>query len=83
MASDSKDSEGNSNYYVDKLRYNSNFIFWTNHDSSLSESGSTFSADLVVHFVTHDLPITSSMTNGADGYRLSSGEKYSAYNTIS
>ena len=80
MASDSKDSEGNSNYYVDKLRYNSNFIFWTNHDSSLSESGSTFSAAGSA-FVTHDLPITSSMTNGADGYRLSSGEKYSAYNT--
>ena len=31
---DAKDSEGNSNYYVDKLRYNSNYIFWTNHDSN-------------------------------------------------
>ena len=37
QASDAKDSEGNSNYYVDKIRYNSNYIFWTNHDSRLQK----------------------------------------------
>ena len=80
MASDAKDSEGNSNYYVDKIRFNSNYIFWTNHDSSLSESGNNF-ATAGSAFVTHDLPITGSLSDGTDGYRLSSGEKYSAYNT--
>ena len=78
MASDAKDSEGNSNYYVDKIRFNSNYIFWTNHESSLSEAGSTFAA-AGSDFVRHSLPITASMDDGTDGYRLTSGEKYAAY----
>ena len=47
MASDAKDADGNSNYYVDKIRYNSNYIFWTNHDSGTSEAGNTFAAGAV------------------------------------
>ena len=78
MASDAKDSEGNSNYYVDKIRYNSNYLFWTNHESVLSESGQTFAAAGSA-FDTHSLPISTSLTDGADGYRLSSGEKFVAY----
>ena len=37
MASDAKDSEGNSNYYVNKIRFNSNYIFWTKHNSNTSK----------------------------------------------
>ena len=81
MASDAKDSEGNSNYYVDKIRFNSNYIFWTNHESSLSEAGNTFAA-AGSDFVRHSLPITASMDDGTDGYRLTSGEKYAAYNNL-
>ena len=85
QASDAKDSEGNSNYYVDKIRYNSNYIFWTNHDSALSEAGNTFAAAAAVSqsesantFDTNDLPLGGSLTNGADGYRLTSGAKNTA-----
>jgi len=78
MASDAKDSEGNSNYYVDKIRFNSNYLFWTNHESVLSESGNSF-ATAGSAFDTHSLPISTSMTDGTDGYRLSSGEKFVAY----
>ena len=78
MASDAKDSEGNSNFYVDKIRYNSNYIFWTNHDNSaLSEAGNTF-AVAGAAFDTHDLPLGGNLTNGADGYPLSSGAKNTA-----
>lgn len=80
LASDAKDSDGNSNYYVDKIRYNSNYIFWTNHDSSASDAGSTFAA-AGTSFTkpASNLPITASMSNGADGYPLSAGAKFSAY----
>jgi hypothetical protein len=80
MASDAKDAEGNSNYYVDKLRYNSNYIFFSNHNSNLSESGNTFASAGAI-FDTHTLPITQSFTNGTDGYCLTSGQKKAGIET--
>ena len=80
QASDAKDSEGNSNYYVDKLRYNSNYIFWTNHDSTTSEAGNTF-AVAGAAFVQHTLPLGGSLSHGIDGYPLSSGAKNTANTT--
>jgi phage tail sheath protein FI len=80
MASDAKDAEGNSNYFVDKLRYNSNYIFFSNHNSNLSESGNTFASAGAI-FDTHTLPITQSFTNGSDGYCLTSGQKQTGYST--
>ena len=80
MASDAKDAEGNSNYFVDKLRYNSNYIFFSNHNSNLSESGNTFASAGAI-FDTHTLPITQSFTNGTDGYCLTSGQKKAGIET--
>ena len=80
QASDAKDSEGNSNYYVDKIRYNSNYIFWTNHDSATSEAGNTFAAAGAA-FDQHDLPLGGSLSHGIDGYPLSSGAKNTANTT--
>ena len=80
MASNAKDSEGSSNYYVDKIRYNSNYIFWTKHNSNTSEAGSTFSAAGSA-FDIHTLPITESFTNGTDGSNLTSGQKNTGYST--
>jgi hypothetical protein len=81
QASNAKDSEGNSNYYVDKIRYNSNYIFWTNHDNSaLTESGNTFAAAGAA-FDQHDLPLGGSLSYGLDGFPLSSGAKNSANTT--
>ena len=77
MASDAKDSEGSSNYFVDKLRYNSNYIFFSNHNANLSESGNTFASAGAI-FDTHSLPITQSFTNGTDGSCLTSGQKKAA-----
>ena len=80
QASNAKDSEGNSNYYVDKIRYNSNYIFWTNHDSTTSEAGNTFAAAGAA-FVQHTLPLGGSLSHGIDGYPLSSGAKNTANTT--
>ena len=80
QASDAKDSEGNSNYYVDKVRYNSNYIFWTNHDSATDEAGQTF-AGAGAAFDQHDLPLGGSLSHGIDGYPLSSGAKNTANTT--
>ena len=81
QASNAKDSEGNSNYYVDKIRYNSNYIFWTNHDSTTSEAGNTF-AVAGAAFVQHTLPLGGSLSHGVDGYPLSSGAKNTANTTF-
>ena len=80
MASDAKDAEGNSNYYVDKIRYNSNYIFWSNHNSNTSEAGNTFAAAGAV-FDTHTLPITESLTDGTDGSCLTAGQKQAGFST--
>ena len=80
MASNGKDSEGSSNYYVDKIRFNSNYIFWTKHNSNMNESGNTFAAAGAA-FDTHALPITESFTNGTEGSNLTSGQKQAGYST--
>lgn len=80
MASNAKDPEGNSNYYVDKIRYNSDYIFWTNHNSNTSEAGSTFAAAGSA-FDTHALPITESFDDGTEGSNLTSGQKQTAITT--
>ena len=80
MASNAKDPEGNSNYYVDKLRYNSDYIFFTNHNSNMSESGNTF-AVAGAAFDTHALPITESLDDGTEGSNLTSGQKQAAFST--
>jgi hypothetical protein len=40
QASDAKDAQGNSNYYVDVLYRTSEFIYWMDHESTLANAGS-------------------------------------------
>ena len=40
QASDAKDAQGNSNYYVDVLYRSSEFIYWMDHESTLANAGS-------------------------------------------
>ena len=40
QASDAKDASGNSNFYVDVLYRNSQYIYWMDHESTLANAGS-------------------------------------------
>ena len=63
-ASDSKDSNGNSNYYVNLLNDKSSYVWWTGHQPGATNWGN-LAKDTPFNVVR--VPFTSSMTGGSDG----------------
>ena len=81
-ATDSKDSFGASNYYRDVIRDNSSYLYWLDHNSNLTTVGVTLqNAGSGRTFSTYSLPVTNSLTNGADGNQPTSAQKNTAYST--
>ena len=63
-ASDSKDSNGNSNYYVNLLNDKSSYVWWTGHQPGATNWGNT-AKDTSFNVVR--VPFTASMSGGSDG----------------
>lgn len=63
-ASDAKDEDGASSYYVNKINRNSSFIFWTDH---LEEGVNWGSPAEGTQFTVVNKPTTVRLSGGADG----------------
>ena len=63
-AFDSKDSNGNSNYYVNLLNDKSSYVWWTGHQPGATNWGNV-TKDTSFNVVRS--PFTASMTGGSDG----------------
>ena len=63
-ASDSKDSNGNSNYYANLLNDKSSYVWWTGHQPGATNWGNA-AKDVAFNVVR--VPFTASMTGGSDG----------------
>ena len=63
-ASDSKDSNGNSNYYVNLLNDKSSYVWWTGHQPGATNWGNV-AKDTSFNVVRS--PFTASMSGGSDG----------------
>ena len=84
LASDSKDGQGQSNYYKNVIARESDYIYWSGHSTDLLSSANETRTHLQSVSSTFGRPsavITSSLAGGVDGRVPTAGEKYGAYQT--
>jgi len=71
FASDAKKEDGSTNYYKNVINQQSEYMWWTAHNSSNSNAGS---AALGTTFAGGSLPQTTSFVSGADGSAATAGQ---------
>ena len=74
--SDAKTAQGDTNYYVDVLYNQSEYIYWMDHVATGSNWGSAVAG---ITFTALSAPFTRSLASGADGSAVSTAELKSAY----
>jgi phage tail sheath protein FI len=72
QGSDAKKVDGTTNYYKDVINNNSNYIWWSDHDTNLSDAGSTIASTSA--FTTNGAALESSLSGGTDDNAPTAGE---------
>ena len=80
QASDAKDTSGTSLFYKDVINSQSEWIWWTDHDTSLSDAGETVAAN--TSFTTNSAAIESSLGGGTDDNAPTTAEVTAAYDLL-
>ena len=80
QASDAKDGSGASLFYKDVINSQSEWIWWTDHDSSLSDAGETVAAN--TSFTTNTGAIDASLGGGTDDNAPTTGEVTAALDLL-
>lgn len=75
-ASDAKNEDGSTNYYVDKLNRESKYVWWTAHASGLTNAGNAANGTA---FGGGNTPVSASFISGSDGSAGSAGQYQRAY----
>ena len=75
-ASDAKTPQGDDNYYPNVLYNKSQYIYWTDHNSSGTNWGSTSASTT---FTAVNTPTNESLSAGSDGSAVTAGELKTAY----
>tara|TARA_R100000030_G_scaffold89656_1_gene74012 strand:- start:335 stop:2260 length:1926 start_codon:yes stop_codon:yes gene_type:complete len=75
-AADAKTPQGDSNYYPDVIYAQSKYIYWMDHNTSGSNWGSNASG---VTFTAVNTPTLESLSGGANGSSVTTGQKKTAY----
>jgi len=75
-AADAKSPQGDNNYYSDVLYTKSQYVYWMDHNTAGSNWGS---ASAGTTFTAVDTPTLESLSGGANGSAVTSGQKKSAY----
>ena len=74
--SDAKTAQGDTNYYVDVLYNQSEYIYWMDHVATGSNWGSAVAG---ITFTALSAPFARSLASGADGSAVSTAELKTAY----
>ena len=74
QGSDAKKSDGTTNYYKEVINNNSEYIWWTDHNSNLGEAGSLISSVAGGSFTVHSSAIEASLAGGSDDNSPTAGE---------
>ena len=80
QASDAKKADGTTNYYKEVINNNSSYIWWSDHDSSLSDAGETIADN--TSFTTNAAAIEDSLSGGTDDNAPTVGEIQTAYDLL-
>ena len=75
-AADAKTPQGDSNYYPDVIYAKSQYVYWMDHNTSGSNWGSNASGTT---FTAVDTPTLESLSGGANGSSVTTGQKKTAY----
>ena len=75
-AADAKSPQGDNNYYSDVLYTKSQYVYWMDHNTSGSNWGSNAAGTT---FTAVNSPTLESLSGGADGSTVTSGQKKTAY----
>jgi len=75
-AADAKSPQGDTNYYPDVIYTKSQHIYWMDHNTSGTNWGSNASGTT---FTAVDTPTLESLSGGADGSSVTTGQKKTAY----
>jgi len=80
QASDAKDAQGNSNFYVDVIYRNSEYVYWMDHETTLSTAGNTKTGTTFDNSSTAAFNVFStSLSGGTDDNVPTNGELATAY----
>lgn len=74
--SDAKKADGTNNFYKDVINSRSEYIWWMDHNTTLTDAGTPCAANT---FVNLGSASTISLAGGTDDFALTDGEKQSAY----
>ena len=75
-AADAKTPQGDSNYYPDVIYAKSQYVYWMDHNTAGSNWGSNASGTT---FTAVDTPTLESLSGGANGSSVTTGQKKTAY----
>ena len=75
-AADAKTPQGDSNYYPDVIYAQSKYVYWMDHNTAGSNWGSNASGTT---FTAVDTPTLESLSGGANGSSVTTGQKKTAY----
>lgn len=75
-ASDARNEDGSTNYYVERLNRQSAYLWWANHPAGVTNAGSAAGSTT---FGGGNNPITRSLASGSDGSAGTAGEYQRAY----
>jgi len=75
-AADAKSPQGDNNYYSDVLYTKSQYIYWMDHNTAGTNWGSNAAGTT---FTAVAVPSLESLSGGADGSTVTSGQKKTAY----
>ena len=78
--SDAKKSDGTNNFYKDAINARSEYIYWMDHSTVLTNAGTTCAAKTFVNLSTAS---TLSLSGGTDDFALTDGEKTAAFELFS
>jgi phage tail sheath protein FI len=76
LAGDARTDDGSTNYYKEVLNRQSKYVWWTAHDSALTNAGTDA---LGTTFAGGNTPITASFISGSDGSAATTGQKQLGY----
>ena len=81
QGSDAKNSDGTSNFYKDVINSQSEYIWWADHDTSLSDAGETL-ASQSGSMTTNTAAIEHSLAGGSDDNAPTTGEIALGYDLL-
>ena len=82
QASDAKNPDGTSNYYVDVVNNGSDYVRWMDHSSTLTNAGADLRLAATTAIAGHTAAIEDSLTGGTDDNSPTVGEIATGYDLL-